>query len=95
VLAAATAMANPWAGLFVIWMLAGLIAASLGLLASREDFPVLLLFWAASLLIAALLQLSDHVVLPLLVLGAGCALVIGFQVIRDYQFRKRHAAGAP
>jgi hypothetical protein len=94
-LVVAAGVMNLWAGLFVVWMLAGLTCGAQGLLESRKDYYALLLFWGCTLVIAAVIQVSNHVILPLLLSGAGTGLIIGIQVIRNYQFRKQHSGALP
>ena len=80
-----------WAGLFTAWMLAGVVLLELGMLEGREDFGVFVLFCCATLVLAAVIQVSDHVLVPLLLLAAGAGLVLFFQDIRNYQLRKKYA----
>ena len=77
-----------WAGLFVTWMLTGVVLGELMMLEGKEDFSMYLLFCCITLALAAAIQFSNHVLLPLLVLAAGTALVLFFQGIRNYQLRK-------
>jgi hypothetical protein len=86
---------NLWAGLFVVWMLAGVICGAQGLLESRKDYYALFLFWGCTLVIAAVIQVSNHVILPLLLSGAVTGLIIGIQMIRNYQFRKQYSGALP
>ncbi|WP_321507928.1 hypothetical protein [uncultured Methanoregula sp.] len=84
---------NLWAGVFIICTLAGIICSVLGLFESRNDKQQFGLFLVISFLIALLIQLSNHVLLPLIILGVVAAAIILIQSIRMYQFRK-HYTGA-
>jgi hypothetical protein len=86
---------NLWAGLFVVWMVAGIAAGMLDLLVSQNDLSWLLLFFGSTFLIAGVTEVSGHVVSLLLLLGAGLALVLAVLVIRDYQFRKHYSGAGP
>jgi hypothetical protein len=82
--------ANIWAGLFVVWMLTGIVAGSMGLIQSRQDYYFLLLFYGLTCILAAVIQASNHVFFLVLALGAGLALLAGIITIRGYQFRKEY-----
>ena len=84
-------MMNIWAGMMVIWMVAGTICTSLGILASREDMMHFLGFCGCVLLVTLLIDVSNHVLLPLLVLAGGVAVVLLIQSVRAYQFRKYYS----
>lgn len=79
-----------WAGLFVELMLAGMVAGTMGLLTSREDYRFLLLFFGLTVMLALVVSLSNHVFILLLALGAGLALLAAIATIRGYQFRKEY-----
>jgi hypothetical protein len=79
-----------WAGLFCAWMLAGMVQGAWGALDSYGDFRVFLLFCAVTFPVAAIIQLSNHVLLPLLVLVTVTGLVLFIQLVRRYQFRKQY-----
>ncbi len=79
---------NIWEGLIIAWMLCGIIAASTGMRLSRDDLPAILIFGACTLAVALMVQLANHVLLPLLVLSAVVAGIAAVMAIRDYQFRK-------
>ena len=83
-----------FAGLFVELMLAGMVAGTMGLLVSREDYLFLLLFFGLTFLLTLLIQVSNHVFFLLPALGAALALLAGVLAIRNYQFRKE-CSGAP
>jgi hypothetical protein len=89
----ACSIMNLWAGLFAVCMLGGMVAGALGLLTSREDLRPFACFCAGSSFVALLIQLSNHVLLPLLVIGGLTVLIIAIQSIRMYQFKK-HYTGA-
>jgi len=82
-----------YAGLFVVWLLAGIVLSAMGMFGSGPDRRFFLYFCGATLLIAAGIGQANHVLLPLLVLGAVTVLFIAVQTIREYQFRK-HYSGA-
>lgn len=84
-----------WAGLFAVWMLAGTALAALGMLASGDDWRTYAVFCGATLVIAAGIQVSNHVLLPLMILAGLAALFAGFRILRDYQFRKQYTGAHP
>jgi len=90
----ACGMAGIGAGLVAALMLGGMVAGTLGLLSSREDYydllPAALLLIGLSLLTVS----SNHVLFLLVALGAGGTLLAGVLAVRAYQFRKE-CAGAP
>jgi len=84
---------NLWAGLFTVWMLAGTICSSHGLLQTTPDFHSFLGFCGITAAVALLLEFSNHVVLPLSVLTAGFLIVLFVQSVRVYQFKKHYSGG--
>ncbi len=82
-----------FAGLFAVCMLAGIVCGALGLLKTRRDLVPFALFCGSSFLIALLIQVSNHVLLPLLILGSMTAIILAIQSVRTYQFQK-HCTGA-
>jgi len=93
ILVIACGILNLWAGLFVVCMLVGIVCEVQQLLESRQDLSTFALFCGVSLGITLLVQLSNHVLLPLIILGGVTALILIIQSIRSYQFRK-HVTGA-
>ncbi|MDO9326756.1 MAG: hypothetical protein Q7T80_17540 [Methanoregula sp.] len=89
----ACSIMNPWAGLFTVCMLAGIVCDALELLKSRQDIKPFAFFCGSSFLIALLIQVSNHVILPLLILAGIAAIIIAIQSVRMHQFRK-HYSGA-
>ena len=83
-----------WAGLFVVWMLAGIVLSTTGMLGSDRDWRYYVVFCGATLVIAAAIQVSNHVLLPLVILSGLITLFAAVQTIREYQFRKQYT-GAP
>ena len=79
-----------WAGLFAVWMLAGIVLAEVGMLASGNDWISYAAFCGATLVIAAGIQASNHVLLPLMILAGLVALIVAIQILRDYRFRKQY-----
>jgi hypothetical protein len=92
VIASGTALV--WAGLFVVWTLAGIVLSSLGMLGSGRDWRSYAGFCGATLVIAAGIDASNHVLLPLVILGGLITLFSAVQTIREYRFRKQYT-GAP
>jgi uncharacterized membrane protein len=76
-------------------MLAGVVLLELGMLEGKEDFGVFMLFCCVTLVLAAVIQVSDHVLVPLILLAAGAGLVLFFQDIRNYQLRKKYTGAVP
>jgi hypothetical protein len=87
----ACGMMNLWAGLFAACMVAGIVCSVLGILASGEDMRFFGFFCSISLLIALLIQFSNHVSLPLVILGIVTAAILGIQSVRMYLFRKQYS----
>ena len=92
--AVACGIISIWAGLFVEMMLAGMVAGTMGLLVSREDYQYLLLFFCLSSLLALVVWFSNHVFPLMLAFAAALALLALVVMIRGYQFRKE-CTGAP
>lgn len=82
-------------GFFAEMILAGMVAGTMGLLTSREDYLYLLLFSGLLLVVALIVQASNHVFFPLIALGAGLALLAGVLKIANYRFRKECAGVHP
>jgi hypothetical protein len=79
-----------YAGLFVVWMLAGIVLSTMGMFGSGRDRRSFLYFCGATLVIAAGIGQANHVLLPLLILGAVTVIFVAIQTIREYQFRKQY-----
>jgi hypothetical protein len=79
-----------WSGLFTAWMLTGVVLEEAGMLEGNEDFRAYLLFCCVMLVLAAVIQLSNHVLIPLLLLAAGTGLVLIFEDVRTYQLKKTY-----
>lgn len=86
-------MMNLWAGMMVIWMVAGTLCTTLGLLASRQDLIHFIGFCGWVLIVTLLIEVSNHVLLPLLILAGSVVVVLAIQSVRAYQFR-RYYSGA-
>jgi hypothetical protein len=84
---------NLWAGLFTVWMVAGTVCSSHGLLQTKSDFHTFLGFCGITTAVALLLEFSNHTVLPLSVLTAGFLIVLFVQSVRVYQFKKHYSGG--
>jgi hypothetical protein len=82
-----------WAGLFTAWMLTGIVLGELRMIEGNEDMGIYLLFCCVTLVPAAVIQVSNHVLLPLLLLAAGAGLVLFYEHIRNYQLRKTYTGG--
>ena len=91
----ALSAAQGWAGLFIMWMLAGIVLATLGMLVSGRDWQSYAAFCGATLVIAAGIDASNHVLLPLVIIGGLTSLFVAVQTIREYQFRKRYTGANP
>lgn len=90
-LAAAAGAMNLWAGLFTVWMVAGTFCSSHGLLREQPDFRYFLVFCGIATAVALLIEFSNHVVLPLLILTAGGIVVLLVQSVRVYQLKKHYS----
>jgi hypothetical protein len=80
-----------YAGLFVVWMLAGIVLSSTGMFGSAPDRRSFLYFCGATLVIAAGIGQANHVLPPLLILGAMAAIFAAVRAIREYRFRKQYS----
>jgi hypothetical protein len=89
----ACSIQNLWAGLFVICMLGGVVCGAMGLLESRQDLHEFAYFCGSCLLIALLIQISNHVQTPLIIMSIIIVVILTIQSVRIYQFRK-HYSGA-
>ena len=90
-LVVACSMMNFWAGLYAVCMLTGMIGGALGLIESKADYTPLAGFWAGSLLVAIIIQFSNHVLLPLVVVTGLAGIILAVQSIRFYQFKKQYS----
>ena len=84
-----------WAGLFAEWMLSGIVLAELGRLTSRNDWLTYAAFCGVTLVIAAGIQASNHVLLPLIILAGLIILFAAVRILRDYRFRKQYSGATP
>jgi len=84
-----------WAGLFAEWMLSGIVLAELGRLTSRNDWLTYAAFCGVTLVIAAGIQASNHVLLPLIILAGLITLFAAVRILRDYRFRKQYSGATP
>ncbi|MCX6690534.1 MAG: hypothetical protein NTW33_00435 [Methanoregula sp.] len=86
---------NLWVGLFVVWMVAGIVCNAMGILELPFEIRLFFMFCGVTVPVAALVQVSNHVVLPLLILCIGTGLILGIQAIRDYTFKKQYSGVRP
>jgi hypothetical protein len=84
-----------WAGVFAVWMLAGIVLAAPGMLASRDDGLTYAAFCGVTLVIAAGIDASGHVLLPLLITGTLAAVFVMAITVRQYRFRKQYRGASP
>lgn len=92
-LAAAAGAMNLWAGLFSVWMVAGTVCSSHGLLEGTPDFRYFLAFCGVTTAIALLIEFSNHVVIPVIILTVCGIVVLLVQSVRVYQFKKHYSGG--
>jgi hypothetical protein len=83
---------NLWAGVFVVWMVAGIVCNAMGLLEFLMGIKSFVLFCGIAAIVAILIQVSNHVLLPLLILTAGTGAILAVQAVRDHQFTKQFGA---
>ena len=83
---------NLWAGVFVLWMVAGIVCNAIGMLDFLMGIKSFVLFCGVAAIVAILIQVSNHVLLPLLILATGTGAILAVQVIRDHQFIKQFGA---
>lgn len=84
---------NLWAGLLAACMVAGIVCEALGLLESYQDLRPFALFCGVSFILTLLILVSNHVLLPLVILGSMTSLILVIQSVRSYQFRKHLTGG--
>lgn len=84
-----------WAGLFAVWMLAGTVLAALGMLEPGDDLLTYSAFCGTTLVIAAGIDASGHVLLPLLTIGGLTAVFTMVFTVREYRFRKQYIGAPP
>jgi len=92
-LTTAVSAMNIWAGLFTVWMVAGTVCFSHGILRETPDFHAFLCFCGITTAVALLIEFSNHVILPLSFLTAGFVIVLLVQSVRVYQFKKHYSGG--
>jgi hypothetical protein len=94
-LTAVCAAASTGEGLVIAWLGGGLIAGVMGARLSRHDIPALLAGGIFTVALAALIEWSNHVLLPIVIMGgiAGCFLAV--MAVRDYRFRKQYTGEVP
>lgn len=83
---------NLYAGMFAVWMVAGIVCNAMGMLEFLMGIKSFVLFCGVAAIVAILVQVSNHVLLPLLILTAGTGAILAVLVVRDYQFRKQFGA---
>ena len=90
-LVVACSMINPWAGLFSICMLAGIVCEALGIsIVGREELVLFTGFCISSLFITLIIHISNHVLVPLVIILGLAAGILAIQSVRIYQFRKEY-----
>jgi hypothetical protein len=89
-LAIVCGLQNIWAGFFVLCVLAGIICAVLDLFASWEDKKQFGIFLCSAFLLTLVIQFSNHVPGPLIVLGIITGAILLVHSVRMYQFRKQY-----
>ena len=87
----ACSMANFWAGLVAICLLAVLLAEVFCIARTKDDRLLLAAFAGSSLAIALVIHLANHVLIPLVIIMGMTALVLAIQSVRTYQLRKQYA----
>lgn len=92
-LTAATGSLNIWVGLVTLWMVAGTVCSSHGLLRNTHDMGYFLLFCGTTAALALLIAVSNHVVIPVVILLAGSTVLLLVQSVRRYQFKKHYSGG--
>lgn len=81
---------NIWAGLFSVCMLAGIVCGAFGLLESRQDLKYFALFCGGSFIVTLIIEISNHVLPALLIIGCLTTIILLIQSVRNYQFRKQY-----
>ena len=90
-LAIACSMVHFWAGLVVICLLAALIAEAFGIARTREDYQIFAAFFGVSLVVAIIIHLANHVLVPLVIIMGAVLIIVAIQSVRTYQLRKQYA----
>ncbi len=93
-LVAISGAASVWEGLVLAWMAAGVIATVMEIHVSAQDLPALLVAGSVTLAITLMIELANHVLLPLAILCGITGCVLAVMAIRDYRFRKQYS-GVP
>ena len=91
-LVAASAAASTWEGLGMAWLVAGIIATVMEF--PMRSIPALLAAFLATAAITLMIEMANHVLLPLVILACMTGLIAAVMAIRDYRFRK-HYSGVP
>ncbi|MCK9580515.1 MAG: hypothetical protein M0Q92_08700 [Methanoregula sp.] len=89
----ASAGMNIWAGLFGACILAGMVVSAAGFIESGEDMVIFALFCSGLFLVALLIELSNHVLSPLIIILGITGLVLAIHSVHNYQFRKHYSGG--
>ncbi len=89
----ASSSANIWTGLVTACLLAGNFCTMLAHLKTRVDGLIFGAYCAILLLLALLIHLANHVLLPFLIFTGTAIVLLAIQSIRTYSLKK-HYAGA-
>lgn len=90
----ACSMMNLWAGLFSSCMLTGILYGTLAFLKSLTDLAIAGSFFFVFIIITIAIQVSNHVLLPLVAISVVAGLILLIQSIRNYQFARQYTSGA-
>jgi len=91
VLVVISGAASVWEGLVLAWMVTGVIATVMEVRVPVHDLPALLVACSATLAITLMIELANHVLLPLAVLWGTAGSILAVMAIRDYRFRKQYS----
>ena len=91
----ALSFSSIWAGLVMAAILTAMILRSLNLLENSSDTKNFLMYCGMITVVAACLEFSNHVLLPLLLLGTVTAGLVVVHTIREFRFRRVYSGEGP
>ena len=91
ILVAASGLMNAWFGLAISWVIALIVMSGTGVLESREDLRLFGYFCAVTFALAGIIDLSNHVTIPILIIGGIFAACLAVMEIQQYRMRKHYS----
>ena len=87
----ALSFSSIWAGLVMAAVLTAMILQSLNLLETPSDRKNFLMYCGMITILAACLEFSNHVLLPLLLLATVTAGLVFVHTVREFRFRREYS----